>query len=40
MKILSDDEKYSGEYKIKIDDRHLQKQEILKILKETDWKMR
>ena len=37
-KILSDDEKYSGEYKIKIDDRHPQKQEILKILKETDWK--
>ena len=26
------------EYKIKIDDRHPQKQEILKILKETDWK--
>lgn len=37
-KILSGDEKYSGEYKIKIDDRHPQKQEILRILKETDWK--
>lgn len=37
-KILSDGEKYSGEYKIKIDNRHPQKQEILKILKETNWK--
>ena len=35
-KILSADEKYSGEYKIKIDDKHPQKEEILKILKETD----
>lgn len=30
--------KYSGEYKIKIDDRHPQKDEIIRILKETDWK--
>ena len=37
-KILSDDERYSGEYKIKVDDRHPQKAEILDILKETDWK--
>ena len=37
-KILSDDEHYSGEYKIKIDDKHPQKNEIIKILKETDWK--
>lgn len=37
-KILSDDERYSSEYKIKIDNKHPQKQEILKILKETDWK--
>ena len=28
---------YSGEYKIKIDDRHPQKEQILKILNETDW---
>lgn len=37
-KILSDNEKYSGEYKIKVDDKHPQKQEIIRILKETDWK--
>lgn len=37
-KILFDDEKYSGEYKIKIDDRHPQKDEIIRIFKETDWK--
>ena len=36
-KILKDDEHYSGEYKIKIDD-YEEKPKILKILKETDWK--
>lgn len=37
-KILFEGEKYSAEYKIKIDDRHPQKQEIIRILKETNWK--
>lgn len=39
-KILKDGESYSGEYKIKIDDRHPQKEEIIRILKETDWKQK
>ena len=37
-KILTNtDLHYSGEYKIKVDDRHPQKEQILKILNETDW---
>jgi predicted RNA methylase len=36
-KILSDDEKYSGEYKIKIHNKKL-KDDIINILTNTDWK--
>ena len=36
-KILSDGEHYSGEYKIKVSDKHPQKKEILNILRTTDW---
>ena len=34
------DKHYSGEYKIKIDDRHPQKEEIIKIINTTDWKIK
>lgn len=38
-KILTDtDLHYSGEYKIKIDDKHPQKKQIVDIINNTDWK--
>lgn len=38
-KILTDTSlSYSGEYKIKIDDKHPQKKQIVDIINNTDWK--
>ena len=37
-KILNENEHYSAEYKIKIDNDNPQKDDIIRIIKETDWK--